>query len=169
MSRIGKKLIAVPDGVTVEQKEGRVIVQGQKGTLELDLYPGITVSAKNDDSGSFVAVEAQNRELDSAMWGTVRALIANMIKGVGFRMEVKDSILVMRLGFSHPVEYLLPAGVVAKVENGILTLTGIDRQVIGQVAAEIRAMKKPEPYKGKGFKYQDEIIRRKAGKTAKGE
>ena len=116
------------------------------------------------------------------MWGTTRALLTNMIagvttgwskslelNGVGFKMEVKGSLLKMRLGFSHEIEYNLPEGIVATIENNILTISGIDRQRVGQTSAEIRAFKKPEPYKGKGFRYTDEVIRRKAGKAAKTE
>lgn len=182
MSRIGKKRIVIPKGVTIEQNDRRLRVAGPKGTLEMELQPQISVSIEVEDDKSFVVVIAKDELIDSPMWGTTRALIANMVRGVsdvwiktlelngvGFRMEIKGNTIVMRLGFSHPVEYKLPQGLTAKIDGNILSLSSIDKQLIGQVTAEIRAMKKPEPYKGKGFKYQDETIRRKSGKAAKGE
>lgn len=179
MSRIGKKLIALPESVTATVKDLEILVNGPKGELHMVLPKVVSVSV--DDEAKAITVVAQD-EYDSAMWGTVRANIANMItgvntgwtkslelQGVGFRMEVKDKKIVMRLGFSHEVEYDLPEGVEAKIEGAVLTIQGIDRQLVGQVAAEIRSLKKPEPYKGKGFRYSDETVRRKAGKAAKSE
>lgn len=180
MSRIGKKFIDLPEGVEVATQGNIVSVKGPKGELKLEVFDVIHVNV--DAETKKVQVTVDDIENNSAIWGTTRANIANMIigvsqgwskslelQGVGFRMEVRGRKLVMRLGFSHEVEYNLPDGIDATVENAVLTIKGIDRQSVGQVASEIRSIKKPEPYKGKGFRYTDEIVRRKAGKAAKSE
>lgn len=182
MSRIGKKIIPVPSGVTVEVKDAEVKVKGPKGELELRLDPQVELTQKATDDGSVLELTARDAENDSAIWGTMRALVANMIigvtegwtkalelNGVGFKLALQGQKLKMSLGFSHEVEYELPKEVTGAVEGNILTLTSIDKQLVGKVAAEIRALKKPEPYKGKGFRYTDETIRRKVGKAAKTE
>lgn len=177
MSRIGKKPITLPAGVTLTMDGETVRVKGAKGELSRTLPAGILVSQEEN----VVRIVVEAPEL-AAMWGTARALIANMVEGVtngwsksleltgvGFRMEVKGKGLNMRLGFSHEIDYALPDGIEATIEKNVLTISGVDRQQVGQVASEIRALKKPEPYKGKGFRYTDEQIRRKVGKAAKGE
>jgi large subunit ribosomal protein L6 len=183
MSRIGKKPIYLASGVTTELKDSMLTVKGAKGELVLNIPEVVQVAEKitEEDKKSYLEVTVTGSE-HSALWGTYRALIANMItgvtegwtkilelNGVGFRMNLQGKTLVMNLGFSHEVKYELPGNVEGSVEGNTLTLTSIDKQSVGKVASEIRAFKKPEPYKGKGFKYHDEVIRRKAGKTAKAE
>ncbi|HEY2004751.1 MAG TPA: 50S ribosomal protein L6 [Candidatus Saccharimonadia bacterium] len=176
MSRIGRKPITVPAGVTVELDDRHVTVKGAKGTLELDLLPGLKLE---QDGGSLsLSKEVENADTQ-ASYGLMRTLINNMvvgvsqgytraleINGVGFRAAVQGQTINLSLGFSHPVVFQLPQGVEAKVEKNVITLSGYDKQVVGQTAANLRALKKPEPYKGKGIKYVEERIRRKAGKTA---
>lgn len=182
MSRIGKTLIKLPENVTCVVNDGILTVEGPKGKLSRELSAQIKIDTVEAETGNSIKVDALDPANNGAIWGTTRALVANMVKGVsdgwsrvlelngvGFRMEVKGTKLVMRLGFSHEVEYDLPVGITATVEGNVLTIVGIDKQLVGQVASEIRSLKKPEPYKGKGFKYQEETIRRKAGKSAKGE
>lgn len=183
MSRIGKKPIFLPAGVTAEVKPHEVIIKGAKGTLSLTLHPHATVTQSTGEKGVQLDVTVQDPEGDDrAVWGTMRALVAQMVKGVtegyvktlelngvGFKMALKGQGLNMSLGFSHDVDYALPAGVTASIAANVLTLSGVDAQAVGRAAAEIRSLKKPEPYKGKGFKYSDEVVRRKAGKAAKSE
>lgn len=183
MSRIGKKPIYFPEGVTITFADHMVTVKGPKGELTRTIHEDATIEEQRDEDGkSYVEVTMANPAEQSALWGTNRAHIANMVKGVtegwsktlelsgvGFRMNLQGKKLVMGLGFSHDVEYQIPEGIDASVENGSLTISGADKEVVGKVTAEIRALKKPEPYKGKGFRYSDEIIRRKAGKAAKAE
>ena len=176
MSRIGKKPIPIPQGVTVKIEGNTVLVQGPKGKLDTALPAGIKVEQKD---GNIVAI----RENDSqaALHGLARALVNNAVEGVtkgwtreleivgiGYRAEMKGKgMIVFSLGYSHPIEYPLPTGVDASVDpkQTKIALTGIDRQQVGQVAAELRNLRPPEPYKGKGIKYQGEVIRRKAGKA----
>lgn len=183
MSRIGKKPIFLPAGVTATVGDDNVIIKGPKGELTLKLHPHAEVAVTDDEGKVRVEVTVNDPEVeDRAVWGTMRALIAQKVKGVtdgysktlelngvGFKMNVQGKVLVCSLGFSHEVRYNLPANLEAKVDNNVLTLTSTDAELVGRVAAEIRALRKPEPYKGKGFKYTDEVIRRKAGKAAKSE
>lgn len=184
MSRIGKKPVFLPAGVTANIANGVVAIKGPKGELSLNLHPHASVATSVIEDGSTrldVTVLSPEKD-DRALWGTMRALIQKMVtgvvsgyskvlelNGVGFKMNLKGEALVFSLGFSHEVQYVLPKGVSAKIEGNTLTLSGIDDESVGRAAAEIRALKKPEPYKGKGFKYSDEIIIRKAGKAAKSE
>lgn len=178
MSRIGKHPISVPSGVKVSVSDGKVQVTGPKGSLQIPLKPEITVGV----AGSVVEVKrSDDGRSAKALHGLTRTLIANMVKGVsegfqkkleiigvGYKADVQGSNVNLALGYSHPVKYTLPKGVTAAVEKQtLITLTGPDKQVVGQVAADIRAFRKPEPYKGKGIKYSDEVIRRKAGKAGK--
>jgi len=176
MSRIGRQPITVPAGVTVEQHDRLITVTGAKGKLELELMPDLVLGQADSVLTLTKAVETPETQRS---YGLMRTLINNMvvgvsqgftrqleINGVGFRASVSGNIITLSLGFSHPVNFTLPAGVEAKVEKNVITLTGYDKQVVGQAAANIRALKKPEPYKGKGIKYVEERIRRKAGKTA---
>jgi large subunit ribosomal protein L6 len=184
MSRIGKKPVFLPSGVTAEVKGREVVVKGPKGTLSLMLHPNAMVaqSAGDDGLARLDVTVLDPEKNDRALWGTMRALLQQMVKGVtegymkslelngvGFKMNLKGKGLLFSLGFSHDVEYELPEGVQATIEGNTLKLSGIGAEAVGRAAAEIRALKKPEPYKGKGFKYSDEIIRRKAGKAAKGD
>ena len=176
MSRIGRKPITVPAGVTVELVDRHVKVTGPKGMLELDILPGINIEQGEGVLNVSKAVETPET---GRLYGLMRTLVDNMvvgvsqgfvraleINGVGFRAAVSGNVITLSLGFSHPVIFTLPAGVEAKIEKNLVTLSGFDKQLVGQVAANLRSLKKPEPYKGKGIKYVEETIRRKAGKTA---
>lgn len=176
MSRIGRKPILVPAGVTVTAEQTHVTVTGSKGTLELNLMPGIKLE---QDGQTLTLTKAYEDAETQRTYGLMRTLLANMvtgvstgftraleINGVGFRASIAGNTINLTLGFSHPVAFELPQGVEAKIERNVITLSGFDKQVVGQAAANLRALKKPEPYKGKGIKYVEERIRRKAGKTA---
>ncbi len=178
MSRIGKQLIALPDGVTATIADGMVTIKGPKGELKQALHPLVTV--KQAEEGITVHVTNEEKKSERAFWGLFASLIVNMvvgvtegyekkleINGVGYRVAKQGNGLKFELGFSHPIEFPMPEGVNAEVEKNIVIISGIDKQKVGQVAADIRKLRKPEPYKGKGIKYVDEIIRRKAGKAAK--
>lgn len=183
MSRIGKKPIVMPQGVEVKlsgnQADGfHVAVKGSKGTLELSLPKKVLVQLAGE-SLIFI-VSHPDDKYERALWGLSRTLVNNAvlgvtagyskgleINGVGFKVALQGKKLVLNVGFSHPVEYELPLGISAEVEKNQIKIIGIDKQLVGQTAAEIRAIKKPEPYKGKGIKYSDEVIRRKAGKVVK--
>jgi large subunit ribosomal protein L6 len=179
MSRIGKKTIDIPQAVTVDVGDGLVKVKGPKGELKYDLPFGVTVAA---DSGKVNVQRASDLKKDRALHGLVRSLIANMvtgvslgykrdleIKGVGYRAQAKGNKIVFTLGFSHAIEYELPAGVTATSDDKMtsISLTGIEKQLLGQVAANIRKLRKPDVYKGKGVRYAGERIKLKAGKTGK--
>lgn len=176
MSRIGKKPIVVPKGVTVQVAPGSVTVKGQKGELKLPIRPEVTVGVE----GTNVTVAANGEQRESrALQGTTRALIANMIEGVskgyekkleisgvGYDAALEGKVLVLKLGFNKPVRFDVPASVVIEVPNATtLLIKGVDNQQVGTVASAIRKLRKPEPYKGKGIKYSDEVIKRKAGKA----
>jgi large subunit ribosomal protein L6 len=177
MSRVGKQPIALPSGVTITVDPDTITVAGSKGTLTQFTMPDITV-AEND--GTILVTRANDEPKVRAKHGLMRALVNNMIlgvsngfskklelNGVGYRVALQGADLKMNLGFSHEVIYKMPAGVSAIVEQNKITITGISKQAVGQVAAEVRALKKPEPYKGKGIKYEDERIIRKSGKSGK--
>jgi len=177
MSKIGNKKIIVPDGIVVEDKDGIITTKGPRGELNLKVLPNIEVIKE----GNIIQVtRKRDDKYTKSLHGLMRKLIDNMIigvssgfekkldfKGVGFKAEVSGNKLVLNVGFSHPVEIIAPAGIEIKVEKNIITVSGIDKQKVGQVAANIRAVKPVEPYKGKGIKYIDEIPRRKPGKAAK--
>ena len=177
MSKIGQQPIEIPGGVTVEINSNTVNVVGPKGTLSVNFTKDIQV--KLEDGKVLVGITKESK-IAKSNWGTIRMLISNMIKGVsdgwtkqleligtGYRSEVNGDTLVLTVGYSHPVNIKAPEGITFKVEKSVITVEGIDKQVVGQVAANIRAARPPEPYKGKGVKYIDEIVRRKAGKAAK--
>ncbi len=179
MTRIGKKPIEIPQGVTVEINGDEVVVKGPKGELKHTVRPEIEV--KNEEQ-TLIFTEKISTKESTALWGTTRALIANMITGVtdgfekklsmigvGYRAKKEsDTKITISIGFSHPVVFEAPEGVTLDVEDQTsIIIKGIDKQAVGQVAAEIRKIRKPEPYKGKGIRYVDEIVRRKAGKAGK--
>lgn len=177
MSRVGKSPITVPSGVSVTIADDAITVSGSKGTLSQFTMPDITVKQEGEQ---VIVTRANDEPKVRAKHGLMRALLNNMvvgvdkgfskkleINGVGFRVALAGSDLKFNLGFSHEVVYKLPQGVTATVEQNTVTVSGISRQQVGQVAAEIRALKKPEPYKGKGIKYEDERIIRKSGKSGK--
>lgn len=177
MSRIGKLPIDIPSGVTITVDPDNITVAGPKGTLSQFTMPGVTV--KQED-GQIVVTRVDDEGPNRAKHGLMRTLVNNMvvgvtegfskkleINGVGYRVAMAGSGLKLNLGFSHDVNYALPQGITATVEQNTITVTGISKQQVGQVAAEIRALKKPEPYKGKGIKYEGERIIRKSGKSGK--
>jgi len=179
MSRIGRKPISLPPGVEVAVAGKVVTVKGPKGTLALTLHPRVT-ALLTPEKTLVVSVEDTERIEDRALWGTTRKLLANAVEGVvkpfekklefigvGYKVAAAGSTVTMEVGFSHPVKMELPTGIAASVEKNTLTLAGIDRQLLGETAARIRRVRPPEPYKGKGIRYADEVVRRKAGKAAK--
>jgi len=181
MSRVGKQIIDIPEGVTVDIKDNNITVKGPKGTLLRAIHPKVKVDFKD----GVVTVDVQNKEnkKERALWGTFASHILNMVtgvtkgfqkqlevNGVGYKVALQGKDIKLEVGYSHPVVYKMSENVSAKIEKNVITLESIDKESLGSTAAEIRAIKKPEPYKGKGIKYIDEQIRRKAGKTAaKGE
>ncbi len=181
MSRIGRKALEIPKGVQVSITKDIVTTKGPKGSLTLKRHKDIEIKQTKDEDGKDVVIFERKSELGPvrAAHGLMRALVGNMltgvtsgftrvleINGVGYKAEVKGPKLVLSLGYSHPIEFALPEGIAAKVDKNQLILTGIDRQSLGQAASEIRGFRPPEPYKGKGIKYIEETITRKAGKTA---
>ncbi len=178
MSRIGKLPVPVPDGVTVELDGNHVQVSGPKGSLELTAPEGVSL-ATNDDGDVVVSPVDTSRDARSRH-GLVRSLVANMVEGVasgytkrlelvgvGYRAQQKGSDLEFQVGYSHPVLVEAPEGITLEAPAPTqVVVTGVDKQLVGQVAANIRSIRPPEPYKGKGIKYQGEVIRRKAGKAA---
>ena len=189
MSRIGKKPVVLPSGIEAALKENILTVKGSKGSLTLEIHPKVKVTVADNEILVDVAKKEDKRE--KALWGLFRSLIQNMVDGlttgyskeldvvgVGFKADVRGKDLVLNLGFSHPIDFPIPEGIEVKVEKQpakvtiqqyqtSVTLSGIDKHLVGQVAANIRALKPPEPYKGKGIRYSDENILRKAGKVVK--
>lgn len=175
MSRVGRKSISLPKGVNVTVASGQVAIKGPKGELKRPLPTGVSLKTE----GQEIKVErADDSRENRAKHGMIRALVANMVKGVtdgferqleingvGYRAEVAGQKLNFALGYSHPVVFELPKGISAKVEKNTVTLLGVDREILGETASKIRSLRPPEPYKGKGIKYVEEVIRRKVGKT----
>lgn len=175
MSRVGKKPITIPQGVNVKISGRHCSVKGPKGALNYDIPEAISVSI--DDNKVILARCAEDR-FSRALHGLARALIANMVTGVsqgfrkslvvdgiGYRVQIKGDVLSLTIGFNNPVEHKLPDGIKASVEKNVITLEGVDKQLLGQTAAIIRSYRRAEPYKGKGIRYDNEVIRRKAGKV----
>lgn len=180
MSKIGKKPLIIPQGVEVELKENSVDVKGAKGALHLDLPYGVKIE-KNESELVFSILEDQYKNL----WGLVRTLVANMVEGVsngyekklliigvGYSAKVEGKTLVLSLGYAHKVNFPIPEGIEVRTEqdpkgNTVVFVSGINKELVGEVAAKVRAFKKPEPYKGKGIRYFDEFVKIKAGKSAK--
>ncbi|MBI2057417.1 MAG: 50S ribosomal protein L6 [Candidatus Yanofskybacteria bacterium] len=177
MSRIGKKFILLPKGVELKVQDGFIISKGPNGELKKKLDPRITVQVQAEEV--FVRPKEGAAEEVDSLWGLYRSLISNMVKGVsapfekiltfqgvGFRAAVKGSDLELHLGFTNPVTIKGPDGISFKVEKNKIIVSGIDKETVGQVAADIRKQRKPEPYQGSGIKYEKEVIVRKAGKKA---
>ena len=176
MSRVGKKIITIPDKTKVDYKDRVIVVKGEKGTLTRTIHPADDLEIK--DNTISVTIEKEDRT-NRSLQGLMRSLISNMvvgvskgfervleINGIGYRAEMKGKSIVLNLGYSHPIDFPLPDGIDATVDkNNVIRLTGIDKERVGQTAASIRKLRKPEPYKGKGIKYAEEYIQRKAGKT----
>ena len=179
MSRKANKPITIPEGVTATFNEGTLVVKGAKGELNQSIHPMVTLSIA--DNAITVTVADPENKFQRAIWGTTGALISNMLKGVtvgytkqleingvGYGFEVQGKKLQVKAGYSHLVHLDIPEGVAIKQEKNVITLSSHDKQLVGQFAAEIRKIRKPEPYKGKGIKYTDEVIIRKQGKQAAG-
>jgi len=175
MSKLGRKPIQIPENVKVEYNDSIFKATGPKGTLEFPIKDKVNV--KFDDNQIKLSIEKFDK-ISKSYYGLTRAQIANMMKGitdgfsinleligVGFRAEIKGNKIILNIGFSHPVEIEIPDGLDVNIEKNKIMISGINKQMVGQLAAKIRANKKPEPYKGKGIKYENEIIRRKAGKV----
>lgn len=176
MSRLGKQPIEIPKGVEISHTDGVLTVKGPKGTLTLPMREAVTVTLENNTIA--LAPAKQNTE-SRALWGTYAALVHNLIngvtegfskileiEGVGYRAEAQGQKLTMNLGFSHPVLMDVPEGITCIVEKSVITVSGIDKHAVGQFAANIRKVKEPEPYKGKGIRYRGEHVIRKQGKKA---
>jgi len=174
MSRIGKKPILIPKDVEVKISDNIVMVKGPKGELQREIRPEIGVEIKE---GKILVSPKQETKKTKAFWGLTRALIANMIEGVlkgyekklemegiGYRAKLEGEDLVLQVGFSHPVEIKQEENIKFSVEKNVITISGIDKELVGQIAARIRSVRPPEPYKGKGIRYLGEQIRRKTGK-----
>ncbi|MBH41323.1 MAG: 50S ribosomal protein L6 [Candidatus Magasanikbacteria bacterium] len=178
MSRIGKQTIEMPQGVTANIADGSITVTGPKGSIKRIIHPLVQVTLAENTLSANVA-NTENKT-ERSLWGTFASHVKNMvigvtdgfkkqleINGVGYRVAMQGKDLKVEAGYSHPVIYTVPEGITISTEKNIITIEGVDKEKVGQVAAEIRKIRKPEPYKGKGIKYVDEIIRRKAGKSAK--
>lgn len=178
MSKIGKKIIEVPNGVTIAIEDGLIKVKGPKGELEYKIPRELKV-ALSENKLAVLPISKSKRT--PALWGTIRAVIANLtigvdkgfekkleIEGVGFKAQLQGNDLALSLGFSHPVIFKTPEGIKIDVQKNTILVSGISKELVGQTAANIRALKKPEPYKGKGIRYIGEIIKRKAGKKVAG-
>jgi len=176
MSRIGKKIVAIPKGVEIKVQGETIAVKGPKGTLSERLHAAVKIEIAD---GVLTVVKVREEKGDDAAHGLMRSLIANMITGVtqgyqrvleivgvGYRAQVQGSVLTLNVGYSNPVNYPVPKGIEVDASGkGQVAIKGIDKRLVGTVAAEVRAIRPPEPYKGKGIKYSDERIRRKVGKT----
>ncbi len=180
MSRVGKKPIDIPTGVDVKLDKGSVTVKGPQGELSFNVHPKLDIKK---DNNRLLVENPSNQKVYSNLHGMARNIIANMvmgvsrgfektldITGVGYKAAVQGTNLMLSLGFSHPIVYPLPKGIKASVDakQTQIIIKGVDRQLVGQVAANVRGLKKPEPYKGKGIRYSTEVIKRKEGKTGKG-
>lgn len=175
MSRIGKEPVIVPEGVNVDIQPGLVSVKGAKGELSVNIHQDITVE---QNEGLLHVTRASDIKSHRALHGTIRVLVANAVKGVsegfekeleirgvGFQANMQGKRLVLQLGFSHDIHFDPPEGIDIKAQRTEITVSGIDKQLVGEVAAKIRSFRKPEPYKGKGIRYKDEYVRSKQGKT----
>ena len=176
MSRVGKKIIPLPSGVELKVAGRTVTAKGPKGELSYEMLPGIQLEVEGTEAR---VKQTSNQKNAAALHGLSRALINNMVVGVstgfsksleihgtGYRAQLQGDKLVLNLGFSHPIEFQLPPGTSAQVEGNRITISGIEKELVGETAAKIRRFRPPEPYKGKGVRYVNEMVRRKAGKSA---
>lgn len=183
MSRIGKQPITIPENVEVKISDNQITVKGPLGELNQTILSQIELTLKDSSNGQKELLVSPKKESKdtSALWGLFRALIFNMVKGVtdgfekkleiqgvGYRASLQGDKLSLNIGLSHPVDIEAPKGIEFKVDKNIITISGTDKQLVGQIAAKIRDQRKPEPYKGKGIRYVDEVVKRKAGKKAAG-
>jgi large subunit ribosomal protein L6 len=175
MSRIGRQPVVVPEKVEIKLAEGTISVKGPKGSLDYTYNPGVTVAQEDK---TIVVKPVTESKFDRALWGLTRTLVNNMVigvtdgftkklifNGVGYKAVVKGKTIVLNLGYSHPINYDLPEGIEVKVVKNEIAVSGISKELVGFAAAKIRSFREPEPYKGKGVRYADEVIIRKAGKT----
>jgi len=178
MSRIGKMPIKLLAGVEAKMQDNFLIIKGAKGEIKCQIHPDVQLDIDAGNSEIRVSVKDAENKKDRALWGLFRSIIANMvigvtsgfekkleINGIGYKAAASGSKLVLNVGYSHPVEFILPVGINAKVEANVITIMGVDKQLVGEVAANIRKIRKPEPYLGKGIKYLDEVLRHKVGKS----
>lgn len=179
MSRIGKQPVVVPAGVTVDIKGNTIVVKGPKGELTRECHPTMKIEMKDD---AIIVTRPDDQKIHRAFHGLTRSLLANMVEGVtkgfekkleiigvGYRATAAKNKITLSLGYSHPIEYVAPTGIEFSMDEekkNIIIVRGIDKQIVGEAAAKVRSYKKPEPYKGKGIKYMDEQVRRKAGKAS---
>ena len=176
MSRVGKLPIKIPAGTEVSVSSGEIVVKGKGGTLKRPMHPAVKVEVNN---GEAVVSPAQQTRIARALWGTYAAHVRNMVagvntpflkklevQGIGYRAEMAGKQLKLQVGFSHPVLMDIPEGITLAVEKNVISVSGANKDVVGQFAATIRAVKKPEPYKGKGIRYEGEVVRQKQGKKA---
>lgn len=176
MSRIGKQPIEIPAGTDVSVEGGVVVVKGKGGELKKKLHSFVSVSVEGDKA---VVSPSNESRLSNALWGTFSSHIRNMVsgvnepfvkklivEGVGYKVDFSGNKLVLNVGFSHPVEVQVPEGIAVSIEKNEITISGIDKELVGQFAAQVRSTKKPEPYKGKGIRYDNEVVRRKQGKRS---
>jgi|JI8StandDraft_1071087.scaffolds.fasta_scaffold00185_20 large subunit ribosomal protein L6 len=180
MSRIGKKPVILPSGFDVTVEAGKVTVKGPKASLTVPLHSDVSIELQAEPSAVVVNVKDENNVSQRALWGLTRQLIANAVEGlvkpyekslefvgVGYKVAMQGNVIVMDVGFSHQVKFTVPANLEASVDKQILKLVSSDKYLLGEMAAQIRRVRPPEPYKGKGIRYTDEVVRRKAGKAAK--
>lgn len=176
MSRVGKQNIKIKDKTEVSFVDGNLTIKGPKGELSRYFKNSVSIDIKD---GEIVLAPVRNDLATKALWGTYASHVGNMmdgvntpfvkkliIEGIGFKADVQGNKLTLALGFSHPVIVEVPTGLTVTVEKGIMTITGIDKEVVGQFASKIRSLKKPEPYKGKGIRYENEVVKRKQGKKS---
>ncbi len=176
MSRLGKLAIQIPSGTEVSVGTGEITVKGKGGTLTRSVHPAVSIKVEN---GEVFVTPAQKNRLGRALWGTYAAHVRNMVQGVntpfmkklhvegiGYRVELAGKQLKLSVGFSHPVLVSIPEGIVVVVEKNVVSVSGADKEQVGEFAASVRAIKKPEPYKGKGIRYEGEVVRQKQGKKA---
>jgi large subunit ribosomal protein L6 len=174
MSRIGKRPIAIPAGTEVSVKDGALNVKGKGGTLVRSLHPAVSIKVENNEV--MVEPATKSRQV-SALWGTYASHVRNMIagvntpfvkklqvEGIGYRAEMQGKQIKLAVGFSHPVLIAIPEGLTVAIDKNVISISGPDKEKVGQFAADVRAIKKPEPYKGKGIRYEGEVIRQKEGK-----
>jgi large subunit ribosomal protein L6 len=179
MSRIGKKPILIPENVQVKIENQEIIVKGPKGEIRRQLPQELKVEVKDKEIKVFPAIQRKKMKKIKSLWGTYRQLIFNMIEGVtkgfekkleivgvGYKASLDKNDLILEVGFSHPVRIECPEGIKFSVEKNIISVSGIDKELVGEVAAKIRRVKPPDPYKGKGIRYLGEVIRQKLGKKA---
>lgn len=177
MSRVGKKPIEISDKIKIAYSDRILTVSGDKGTLTRTIHPDVNLNI--EDNSLTVTIDNMDKRTRS-LWGMTRAIVANMvtgvtqgferaleINGIGYRAEISGKNILFNLGYSHPIDFPLPEGISASIEKNIIKLSGIDKDLLGYTASTIRSLRPPEPYKGKGVKYAEEYIQRKAGKTAK--